>query len=67
LLEDGALPDLLRWTSSMRAALPARLEVHAPLRDRFVALEIWARLFVRGEAPEAVGALLEQRAGAGDG
>jgi asparagine synthase (glutamine-hydrolysing) len=59
LLEGGALPDLLRWGARQRAQLPAQLERHAVLRARFTALEIWARLYARGEDPDVLADRLE--------
>ena len=54
ILRGGVVHELLRWTSEAAADLIPRIEADAVARTYFVGLEIWARIFVRGERPDAV-------------
>jgi asparagine synthase (glutamine-hydrolysing) len=54
LLRGGAVPELLRWPAAAEADLVPRLESQPLARHQWVGLEIWARIFVRGERPEDV-------------
>jgi asparagine synthase (glutamine-hydrolysing) len=55
LLRGGAAADLLAWSPATQDALLPRVEADVPLRRQLVSLELWLRLFFRGEDPEALG------------
>ncbi len=54
LLRGGAVPDLLRWPKSAEETLIPRIEADPVLRHQMVSLELWARIFLRGERPADV-------------
>jgi asparagine synthase (glutamine-hydrolysing) len=58
LLRGGAVPDLLGWTRQAEGVLVPRIEADPVLRQQMAGMEIWARLFVRGESPGHVTARL---------
>ncbi len=54
LLYDGALADLFRWTRAAAKDLVPRIERQHDSRFAIVSAELWARIFVRGERPQAL-------------
>ena len=54
LLRGGAAADLFRWTREATDDLVPRIEANAELRARMTGLEIWLRLFARGEHADAI-------------
>ena len=63
LLRSGAASELLRWTRAAEADLLPRIEADPNLRQQIVSLEIWARLFFRGERASDIGERLVSLAG----
>jgi len=58
LLRNGAVPDLLEWDRGTTSRAIASLRAGGNARYQLVALEVWARLFLRAESPDDVGELL---------
>ena len=55
LLENGAAAELLGWTAEETRGLRARLRAHPQAAFRVLALELWARVFLRGESRADLG------------
>jgi hypothetical protein len=55
LLRGGATADLLGWSPATQDALLPRIEADLALRRQMVSLELWLRLFFRGEDPGSLG------------
>jgi asparagine synthase (glutamine-hydrolysing) len=58
LLRNGAVPDLLEWDRATTSRTISALQTAVNARFHLVALEVWARLFLRAESPDDVGELL---------
>jgi hypothetical protein len=58
LLRGGAAAELLHWTSRTQQGLIAAARRRHDLRFSLVGLELWGRLVVRGEKPDALAAEL---------
>jgi asparagine synthase (glutamine-hydrolysing) len=58
LLRKGIVPDLLEWDRGTASRTIASLCAARAARYHLVALEVWARLFLRSESPDDVGELL---------
>ena len=54
LLRDGALADLFGWTRAAADDLVPRIEREHKSRFAIVSAELWARIFVRNERPDAL-------------
>ncbi len=54
LLAGGAAGELLHWTERTQQALISHLRRRNHLRFALVGLELWARLYLRGEKPDAL-------------
>lgn len=54
LLAGGVVPDVFGWTRRAQEDLLPRIEANGAARMQFVGLEIWGRLLLRGERPDAV-------------
>jgi asparagine synthase (glutamine-hydrolysing) len=67
LLDDGAVADLLGWPRGGRAAIIGELSsARKPIvLHTLVALELWGRIFLRGEDPHRLSEMLAPRALAG--
>jgi asparagine synthase (glutamine-hydrolysing) len=63
LLRGGVVPELFRWPRAAEDDLVERVERDPVLRHQVTALEIWGRLFVRGEPPAEVAERLVAAAG----
>ncbi len=62
LLSGGALPELMEWSESATEGIVAMLGKDGHLRFQVVGLELWARIFLHGEAPGALGEKLVEYA-----
>jgi asparagine synthase (glutamine-hydrolysing) len=58
LLWNGAVPDLLEWDRATTSRTISALQTAVNARFHLVALEVWARLFLRAESPDDIGELL---------
>jgi len=54
LLAGGAAGELLHWTDRTRQRLIGMVRYREGLRVALVGLELWARLYLRGEKPDAL-------------
>jgi asparagine synthase (glutamine-hydrolysing) len=64
ILGEGAtVPDLFRWSRRAREEMVPRIEADPILRHQMVSLELWARVFLRGERPADLGERLVAIAG----
>ena len=54
LLRDGAVAEKFGWTRAASDDLVPRIEANAALRAQIVGLEIWLRIFARGERTDAI-------------
>jgi asparagine synthase (glutamine-hydrolysing) len=54
LLAGGAAGELLRWTDRTRQAMVHAARHQAALRFSLLGLELWGRLYLRGEKPDAL-------------
>ena len=61
VLEDGMVADLFRWSSKAKARLISKVLPVNAATCHLVGIELWARVFLRGENPDELG---EKLAGA---
>jgi asparagine synthase (glutamine-hydrolysing) len=54
LLAGGAAGELLHWTRRTQEGLISRLRRHHGTRFTLVCLELWGRIYLRGEKPDAL-------------
>lgn len=60
ILDGGVIADLLGWSEFSRKSLIQRIKGSSTAAFRMVGLELWARLFLRGESPDELGEKLIQ-------
>ena len=65
LLREGMVPDLLKWETQARPLLLERVVKEPGVAMSLVGVELWARIFLKGESPEALGELLAHAVQAG--
>lgn len=65
LLRGGVVPELFRWPKDAEDRLLPRIEEDAVLRHQIASLEIWGRLFLRGESASSIAGQLCQAPSAG--
>jgi asparagine synthase (glutamine-hydrolysing) len=49
LLRGGMVPEVFRWTRAVEEDLLRRIDADPYMRQQVVSIEIWARIFVRGD------------------
>jgi hypothetical protein len=54
LLHGGVASELLHWSQRVQQAIIPRARHHEGLRFALVGLELWGRLYLRGEKPDAL-------------
>ena len=54
LTDEGVVPDLLHWSRPVTDRMLRECAAEPRLRYHLVSLEIWGRLFLRGEAPDGI-------------
>ena len=58
LLRDGAARDLFQWSTATTTGVMQLVQSDSFAAFQLLSLELWARLFLRGESYEAVGETL---------
>ena len=65
LLRNGVVAEMFRWTRAVEEDLLTRIDHDAYLRQQVVSIEIWGRIFVRGDTAAEVTDRLLSVAGGG--